>query len=275
MAIQSLSKTDPLAAYIVGASNANNAIYNDTTGYISITKEDSSTLRLVKADGSGYTLAELAAGLNNLGNIQQNVTMTYTSDPTGSNPTTSTVSVPVGYQVTFPDNSTLSVGNLLQLVIVICLNKAAEAERTVASLMEEIAQNSNLIASANSAAETLLTCSLDGTISADVIIGYCDEDGVSRSAKLGWVVYNRLGITTVNFDGNPAYPVPTTGALSYGMCQAILTEVSNKLDSLNSLSQERMITLQAYIDKRDQAYELSSNITKLFGTGFAMVARNV
>ena len=264
MAYQSLSSTDSLTGVIAARIKKANDVYADT-GYIATTTRAARRLRLVKADGSAYSLSELAAGLSNYSSLSRDVGVQYES-----NGTTYTLNVPESYQF-----NGVTGGSLLQLVIMVCLRNAQVIENDITSMMETIAETNNQLDAANTVCSWLLTCQpgSDTSIDSSTTTTYVDSSGTTVTASYYTIITSYLGVTTYTMNG-----VSTTissGSWDYGTCQAILESVNNKVDELNSLSQENMIDLQALVDMRDQAYELSSNITKLFGTGFVAIARDM
>ena len=56
---------------------------------------------------------------------------------------------------------------------------------------------------------------------------------------------------------------------------AIIANIESKLDELNTMSQEQMITLQSETNKRDQSYDMISNILKSLYTVMTGIANNV
>ena len=63
--------------------------------------------------------------------------------------------------------------------------------------------------------------------------------------------------------------------LANSSSEQLLTDIEAKMDSLNSLSQQTMIDLQSLTAKRDQSYDMISNIVKSLYTTLATVANNI
>ena len=57
--------------------------------------------------------------------------------------------------------------------------------------------------------------------------------------------------------------------------EQLLTDIEAKMDSLNTVSQEDMIDLQALVNKRDQAYTLLSNASKLMSNLSLSIVNNL
>ena len=57
--------------------------------------------------------------------------------------------------------------------------------------------------------------------------------------------------------------------------EEVLTQIESKMDSLNSFSQQKMIELQSETNKRDQAYNLITNILKSLNTVQVGISNNI
>ena len=57
--------------------------------------------------------------------------------------------------------------------------------------------------------------------------------------------------------------------------EQLLTDIEAKMDSLNTVSQEDMIDLQALVNKRDQTYTLLSNASKLMSNLSLSIVNNL
>ncbi len=274
MAEQSLSPTSKLAGFIFESAIANNKIYNSTTGKIAISTRAMTRLRVK----TGMTLEEIAQGMQALADGDDTVKLhdspavnyeyTYVTD-FGTISRSVQIDIPTNYKY-----AGIDCANLTQLAIMVCLANATKLEQEITAEMEKIAQNNNRINTANAICEWLLTCTLSGTLNAATQIDYVKADGSDAVASYKDLMTTELGVTKYTIDGN-SYNIADKNSYNYQECQAILTAMNNKVDELNSLSQENMITLQALVDKRNQAYELGSNISKLLGTGYISVSNNM
>lgn len=142
----------------------------------------------------------------------------------------------------------LSMG---QLVMALCLNRATELEAVVVSLMESLARQSANIEALSKVQEELLaktgTSSYAGfDMSADVT--YYTSSQVEQSSKNTTTILSALGVSTS------------------GTYDDVIKAIDNKLDELNSLSQETLIDIQSKTSKRDDTYNLISNILKSINT---------
>ena len=150
--------------------------------------------------------------------------------------------------VTNPDGSlrALSIG---QLVMALCLRRATELEaeiiETVDSLnktsedLERLTEIESAIVNATESAIDLTSKKLTGTN-----ISYYD-----------FLTKSQYGIELTN--------VPTTADYN---SEQLITDIEAKMDSLNSFSQQTMIDLQSLTAKRDQSYDMISNILKSLNT---------
>lgn len=166
------------------------------------------------------------------------------------------------YNVTFDDGSmrTVSVG---QLVMALCLDRATRMEADVIAIMERMAGTTASLEAISDIEDRLLALDKGQTISS--ITGSWtfyveDEDGtlVQQTSTSALQVLMRMGIT--------ANATMTT--------DAIIDNIEAKLDELNTMSQEQMILLQSQTNKRDQAYEMASNVSKSLYTVMTAVVNN-
>ena len=142
----------------------------------------------------------------------------------------------------------LSIG---QLVMAICLNRASKLETDIIALMEEM--------SATSAQLAALT-----EIENDILDGGANMDNINTSH----VTYDGRDYTfydfLVNVMGFSSSDVPT------GFADAsntdLITLIESKMDEKNSFSQQKMIELQSLTNKRDQSYDMISNVLKSLNT---------
>ena len=167
------------------------------------------------------------------------------------------------YEVTFNDGATRTM-SIAQLVMAICLERATEMEADVVDIMEQMARVTANIEAISDIEKKLLELG-DGsslsTIEGQWSIAYEDENGnvVEGTFTNAQAVLNMLGIA--------AAPSMTS--------DAIIDNIESKLDELNTTSQEQMITLQSQTNKRDQSYELISNVVKSLYTVMTGISNNV
>ena len=156
------------------------------------------------------------------------------------------------YDVTFDDGSMRTM-SIAQLVMAICLERATKMEAEVISLMEEMANS---------------TTNIDALSDVELKIVELQESGnevILSDIKGEWPVSY-----IDKFSGKPRVETITTASdvLSYldvdpnEAPDTVIENIESKLDELNTNSQEQMIMLQSYTNKRDQSYEMISNIVK-------------
>ena len=82
-------------------------------------------------------------------------------------------------------------------------------------------------------------------------------------------------ITDIQENGpvTPIAPTATGGTLPTG--DELYSEIESKMDSLNSFSQEKMIELQSETNKRDQAYDIITNVLKSLNNTQVGIANNI
>ena len=142
----------------------------------------------------------------------------------------------------------LSIG---QLVMAICLNRASKLETDIIALMEEM--------SATSAQLAALT-----DIENDILDGGANMNNINTSH----VTYDGQDYTFYDFLVNvmkfSASDVPT--GFADGSNTDLITLIESKMDEKNSFSQQKMIELQSLTNKRDQSYDMISNVLKSLNT---------
>ena len=109
----------------------------------------------------------------------------------------------------------------------------------------------------------------------DVWLGMTKEDMVDQidatyREKLVQYV-QMLGLGNLDETGS------ITNAASYlpSSTDELITEIESKMDSLNSFSQQKMIELQSETNKRDQSYDLITNILKSLNTVEIGIVNNI
>ena len=136
----------------------------------------------------------------------------------------------------------LSIG---QLVMAICLKRATALEAGIVALMEEMSLTSIQLEIMTKIEEEILA----GTVN-------MNSSSVSyngRSYTYKQFLENVMGMTGV--------PDSASAALS-----DFITALEAKMDEKNSFSQQTMIELQSMTSKRDQTYDMISNMLKSFNT---------
>ena len=136
----------------------------------------------------------------------------------------------------------LSIG---QLVMAICFARAASLEDGIIALMDEMNSTSAQLAAMTQ-------------IETDVLAGTVDM----TSATL---TYNGASYTYKAFLTDVAGMTDVPNSASAGSSDFI-TALESKMDEKNTFSQQKMIELQSLTNKRDQSYDMISNVLKSLNT---------
>ena len=165
----------------------------------------------------------------------------------------------------------LSMG---QLVLAICLSRAADIESGIVNLMTEIEQTSAKLNALTkiqaelvkwydeSAASATFDCQLK-----DESWTYKDENGKTYSCK-NWrdFLITACGMTDEELTKSP---------LTRTEVETLINSISDAMDAGNSISQDQLLKLQSDTSKRDQAHDMVTNILKSFNTELVGNANNM
>ena len=151
--------------------------------------------------------------------------------------------------VTDPSTGGLRRMSIGELVMVVCLARAAEKEASVISLMREMNTNTSFL-------EALTT------IESKVLAG-TSVSGITDTWTIDGTTYNATSLLN-NRGINP----------SLGK-DDLVSAIESKMDSMNSFSQQKMIQLQSETNKRDQSYDMITNILKSLNTVMTGNANNI
>ena len=160
------------------------------------------------------------------------------------------------YNVQFNDGTSrvMSIG---QLVMAICLARATEMESKVVDIMGGMANT---------------TANIEAL--SDVEAKIIDQDTANLAKITGsWTVVNADGVNVLCTTADSVL-----AALDVNLGTTVDTIIDNieaKLDTMNTTSQEQMITLQSQTNKRDQSYEMISNVLKSMYTVMSGIVNNV
>ena len=169
----------------------------------------------------------------------------------------------------------LSIG---QLVMAICLDRASKLEASIITLMEEMNDTSGLLESltdienqivsffSNTPQATVL--SIDPDAYPDQVVKTGPYEGLSWQKALFYQgIIPSLDVKEIRNDGATG-----NNRISY---PDFVTNIEAKMDEKNSFSQQKMIELQSQTSKRDQAYDMISNILKSLNTVLVGNANNL
>ena len=143
----------------------------------------------------------------------------------------------------------LSIG---QLVMALCLARAAELENG------KIDQYGKVVK--------------DGIIQIVESLNTTSED-LERLTEIEKAIVNEtegnIDLTTSTLSDGTTYKaflqskgITVSGNTASAYSEQLITDIESKMDSLNSFSQQTMIDLQSLTAKRDQSYDMISNVLK-------------
>ena len=170
----------------------------------------------------------------------------------------------------------LSIG---QLVMALCLDRASKLEASIIALMEEMNGTSSQLEAMTEIEQ--------------VIVDFAASQQSTREYKslkelyLTAAPYN--GVTYYDFltdsrygigiDFGPNLPEAVWINSEYADVEIkfddFITKIEAKMDEKNSFSQQKMIELQSQTSKRDQAYDMISNVLKSLNTVLVGNANNM
>ncbi len=145
----------------------------------------------------------------------------------------------------FGNLENLSIG---QLVMALCLARASELEAQIITLMETMNTTSTQLEALTEIEEDLVKVDDNGLVKD--VSGSLTYNNVTYT--YAYFLYDVIGID------NKVLDTMTVGEA--------ITEIETKMDELNSFSQQTMIELQSLTNKRDQSYDMISNILKSLHT---------
>ena len=159
----------------------------------------------------------------------------------------------------------LSIG---QLVMAICLQRAAELESAIIALMEEMNSTSAQLEDMTKIEQAVIDEFASNTN------GHAyNLDNVSVSSSTSAVQLLRdLGV----IDQTQTYVRNDSVLSNLDIIYAdFITAIEAKMDEKNSFSQQKMIELQSLTNKRDQSYDMISNVLKSLNTVLVGNANNM
>ena len=150
--------------------------------------------------------------------------------------------------ITNPDGTprALSIG---QLVMALCLQRATELEAEIVKIVEDL----------NKTSEDLERLTEIET----AIVNATDSSVDLKNTKLVGTDISYYDFLTKSEYEIELKSVPVTADSS---SEQLITDIEAKMDSHNSFSQQTMIDLQSQTAKRDQSYDMISNILKSLNT---------
>jgi predicted transcriptional regulator len=144
----------------------------------------------------------------------------------------------------------LSIG---QLVMALCLARATELEAEIIKVVESLNSTSEDLERLTEIEKAIVN-QTEGNV--DLTTSKL-SDGTTYKAFL-----ESKGITV-------------SGNTANSSSEQLISDIEAKMDSLNSFSQQTMIDLQSLTAKRDQSYDMISNIIKSLNTVLVGTANNM
>lgn len=152
-------------------------------------------------------------------------------------------------------NGNLRLLSIGQLVMALCLARASELEAQIIELMETMNKSSAQLEALTEVEEAMVAV---------------DENTLASNVS-GQIVYNGATYDYVSFLKS-VFGITVPSDMTAG---ELITEIETKMDELNSFSQQTMIELQSLTNKRDQSYDMISNVLKSLHTTLLGIVNNI
>lgn len=161
----------------------------------------------------------------------------------------------------------LSIG---QLVMAICLQRAADLEGKIIEKMSEMEQTTEKLASLTELEQNVVDYFADTSHYIYNLENYTVTTGY-YAGKTYQQVLRSEGL----IDNNVTY-IRSDGTFSNAdiLYTDFVNGIESKMDEKNSFSQQSMIELQSLTNKRDQSYDMISNILKSLNTVMTGIVNN-
>ena len=193
--------------------------------------------------------------------------LSMTSPDTGEYMTANVYTVDGVYEADGVTLRRLSIG---QLVMALCLKRATDLESGYSYVNPETGETKHVDGVIDMMGKVEDTSGqLECMTEIENAVLESEVDMKSKKVK-----YNNVEYTYYDFLTNVMEldNVPSTADKD---SQEFLESLESKMDELNSFSQETMIKLQSATTKRDQTYDMISNILKSFSTVLTATVNNV
>ena len=163
----------------------------------------------------------------------------------------------------------LSIG---QLVMAVCLSRASEMENSIINLMEKMNTTSSQLAAMTEIEEKLLEFF---NASSSNVVATLANYPISSGDYAGTTFKDFLVAQEVIGSGKDYVRSDAVLSDADVLLKDFTSALESKMDQMNSLNQRDMISLQSMTNKRDQAYDMISNILKSLNTTMTGIANNV
>jgi len=176
-------------------------------------------------------------------------------------------------------DGTLRQMSIGQLVMAVCLKRATKLEADVVQQMTEMAANTDQL----NAFSTLETKLLAYQTENDKITDPANKKKGGTWAQLGYKEselpsgesLNNAWSTWLNAACKTNYGFNSGSVLTDDEISQVCTTLEESMDSLNTVSQEKLIEIQSLTSKRDDTYTLISNMLKSVYTVLTGNANNL
>ncbi len=170
----------------------------------------------------------------------------------------------------------LSIG---QLVMAICLDRASKLEASIIALMEDMNNTSSQLEAMTEIEESIVNWASSQTGSAYLRLS---SRTISKGPYAGVNYFTFLTAEQYHVQlglGSEVYDVRVNDTYLHDEHEIFyddfISQLEAKMDEKNSFSQQKMIELQSQTSKRDQAYDMISNILKSLNTVLVGNANNL
>lgn len=164
----------------------------------------------------------------------------------------------------------LSMG---ELVMAICLARASEMEQTIIDLMNKLSNTTAILEALTEIETAVVDWANEQTKEATYNLSAqkLSSDTAFPDVSYYSFLTNTAGVSVAG-STLKIYGTASAGQMAYS---DFITNVESKMDENNSFSQQKMIELQSQTAKRDQAYDMISNILKSLNSVLVGNANNI
>ena len=199
------------------------------------------------------------------------IDLSLVSPETGEYLTANVYYVP-GVNDAFGAPRPLSIG---QLVMAICLQRASTIEAQIVEMMDEMNKTSAQLEAMTEIESSIIDYEQNGDNGGQTLNSW----HLQGNAVYGTQGYDRVlhDIGVIPSDVNWVYRhgnTPSVEGRKYVSTADLITALESKMDEKNSFSQQKMIELQSLTNKRDQSYDMISNILKSLNTVMTGIVNN-
>ena len=158
--------------------------------------------------------------------------------------------------VTTTQLTNLSIG---QLVMALCLERAVAKEKEIIETMNKLNNTANELEGLTTIETAVLATASDATLDFSTTLPDPNK-GISYQSFLEDTIQITLPDSSIKVNKDNAN---------------FISELEQAMDQRNSMNQRTMIELQSSTNKRDQSYDMISNILKSLHTVLTGIANNV